>query len=90
MIKNKTKGGDRTSYNDWTRNIVARQTSEHRHEKRVASKYETKQSENVFRFDISSELKAYEFLLGANISTINCRRLGAITGHYTMMLRRAH
>ena len=46
MIKNKTNGGDRTSYNDWTRKNMARQIglSDQRHEKRVASKYETNKS----------------------------------------------
>src|SRR6218665_781332 len=29
------KGGNRKSYNDWTRKVMARQTREHRHKKRI-------------------------------------------------------
>src|SRR6218665_406479 len=29
------KAGDRKSYNDWTRKVMARQTREHRHKKRI-------------------------------------------------------
>src|SRR6218665_2861046 len=29
------KGGDRKSYNDWVRKVMARQTHEHRHKKRI-------------------------------------------------------
>src|SRR6218665_2210601 len=29
------KGGDRKSYNDWIRKVMARQTREHRHQKRI-------------------------------------------------------
>jgi len=46
--------------------------------------------ENVLSFGISSALQTHEFLLGTNISTIDCRILGTITGHHRMALRRAH
>src|SRR6218665_901791 len=32
---NKTKGGDRKRFNDWIRKVMARQTREHKHEKRI-------------------------------------------------------
>ena len=32
--RNKTKGGDRKSYNDWTRKDMVKQTREHRNEKK--------------------------------------------------------